>query len=186
MARQTPAATVVRQEAAVVTQQGPALTGSSQATAVEIPDDDVSSPGWDQWASLPTPALKPQAGALVRRWDGHMVAGSLRHGAEASSPRAGRPASSHPAASLGQGQERVDAPPPHFVDAQEEQQLWEELRGHGASLNRVLNKALRIHGGPAWRVFQVRRHSLTCRFLLCSVVFAFVIAAQNSWVHVCW
>jgi hypothetical protein len=28
-------------------QQEPALTGSSQATAVEIPDDDVRPPGWD-------------------------------------------------------------------------------------------------------------------------------------------
>jgi hypothetical protein len=45
--------------------------------------------------------------------------------------------------------------PPHFADAQEEQQLWEELRDHGASLNRVLNEALRIHSGPVWRVFQV-------------------------------
>jgi hypothetical protein len=105
-----------------------------------------------------------------------MVAASLGHGAEASSSRASRPASSDPAASL--GQERVDAPPPHFVDAQEEQQLWEELRGHGASLNRALNEALRIHGGPAWRVFQVHRRSLTGRFLLCSVVFAFVFTAQ--------
>jgi hypothetical protein len=42
---------------------------------------------------------------------------------------------------------------PHFADAQEEQQLWEELRDHGASLNRVLNEALWIHGGPAWRAF---------------------------------
>jgi hypothetical protein len=56
-----------------------------------------------------------------------------------------------------------DAPPPgwdqwasHFADAQEERQLWEELRDHGASLHRVLNEALRIHGGPAWRVFQIR------------------------------
>jgi hypothetical protein len=39
-------------------------------------------------------------------------------------------------------------PPPHFADAQEEQQLWEELRDHDASLNRALNEALRIHGGP--------------------------------------
>jgi hypothetical protein len=69
------------------------------------------------------------------------------------------------------------APPPHFTDAQEEQQLWEELRGHGASLNQVLNEALRIHGGPAWHVFQVRCHSLACCFLPCSVVFAFVFAA---------
>jgi hypothetical protein len=56
--------------------------------------------------------------------------------------------------------------------------LWEELRDHGTSLNRVLNEALRIHGGPAWRVFQVRRRSSARRFLSCSVVFAFVFAAQ--------
>jgi hypothetical protein len=71
---------------------------------------------------------------------------------------------------------------PHFADAQEEQQLWEELCDHGASLNRVLNEALRIHGGPAWRVFQVRRCSrvvpLACCFLLCSVVLAFVFVAR--------
>jgi hypothetical protein len=72
-----------------------------------------------------------------------MVAGGWRHGAEASSspPR------------LGRGARRRTAP--HFADAQEEEQLWEELRVHGASLNRVLNEVLRIHGGPAWRVFQV-------------------------------
>jgi hypothetical protein len=34
-----------------------------------------------------------------------------------------------------------------------EQQLWEEVRDHDASLNRVLNEALWIHGGPTWRVF---------------------------------
>jgi chromosome segregation ATPase len=33
--------------------------------------------------------------------------------------------------------------------------LWQELRDHGASLNRALNEALRIHSGSAWRVFQV-------------------------------
>jgi hypothetical protein len=53
----------------------------------------------------------------------------------------------------GRGRSGSTRPPPHFVDAQEEQQLWEGLRGHGASLNRVLNEALRIHGGPVWRVF---------------------------------
>jgi hypothetical protein len=93
--------------------------------AVEIPDDDVPPPGWDQWVNLPMPVPEPQAGALVRRWDGHMVAGGRGHGAEASSSRAGPPAS---------GEERVDEPPSHLVDAQEEQQLWEELRDHGASL----------------------------------------------------
>jgi hypothetical protein len=86
-----------------VAQQEPALAGSSQTTAVEIPDDDVPLPGWDQWASLPTPAPEPQAGALARRWDGRMVAGGWRHGVEASSSHAGHPAS---------GEERVDVPPP--------------------------------------------------------------------------
>jgi hypothetical protein len=168
--QQEPVAAVARSEAAAVVQQEPALAGSSQATAVEIPDDDVPPPGWDQWASLPTPAPEPQAGALVRRWDGHMVAGGPRHGTEASSSRAGPPF---------EGEERVDAPPPpHFTDAQKEQQLWEELRDHGASLNQALNEALQIHGGPAWRVFQVRRRSLACCFLPCSFVFAFVFVAR--------
>jgi hypothetical protein len=76
-----------------------------------------------------------------------MVAGGSRRGAKASASRAGPPAS---------GEERVDEPPPFFVDAQEEQQLWEELRDHGASLNRLLNEVLRIHDGTTWCVFQVR------------------------------
>jgi hypothetical protein len=62
--------------------------------------------------------------------------------------------------SLGRGACRRAAP--FFADAQEEQQLWEELRDHDASLNRDLNEALRIHDGPTWRVFQVRR----CCFFL--------------------
>jgi hypothetical protein len=136
-ARQAPAAAEAQQAAmAAVAQPEPALAGSSQATAVEIPDDDVPPPGWDQWISLPTPAPESQIGALVRRWDGLMVAGRSRYGAEASSSHAGLPASGDPAASPERGQERVDAPPPHFGDTQAEQQLWEELRDHGASLNR--------------------------------------------------
>jgi hypothetical protein len=97
------AAMGARSDAGVVVQQGPALAGSSQATTVEIPHDDVPPPGWDQWASLPTPAPEPQAGALVRRWDGRMVAGGPGHGAKASSSHDDPPAS---------GKERVDAPPP--------------------------------------------------------------------------
>jgi hypothetical protein len=65
--QQEPAAAGARSEAAVVVQQEPALADNSQATMVEIPDDDVPPPGWDQWASLPTPAPEAQAGALVRR-----------------------------------------------------------------------------------------------------------------------
>jgi hypothetical protein len=86
--QQEPAAMVARQGVAAVEQQGPAFAGSSQATVVEIPDDEVPLPGWDQWASLPTPGPEPQAGALVRRCDGHMVAASSVHGAEASSSHA--------------------------------------------------------------------------------------------------
>jgi hypothetical protein len=39
--------------------------------------------------------------------------------------------------------------------------LWQEFRDKGASLNRALNEELRIHNGPAWRVFQVRGGSLS-------------------------
>jgi hypothetical protein len=80
---------VAVEAAAVAGQQEPALAGSSPATVVEIPDDDAPPPGWDQWASLPMSAPEPQAGALIIRWDGHMVAGGSRRSAEASSSRAG-------------------------------------------------------------------------------------------------
>jgi hypothetical protein len=106
--QQEPAVAEVRSAAVVVVQKEPALAGSSQAMAVEIPDDDIPPSGSDQWASLPMPAPEPQAGALARRWEGHMVAGGRRHGAEASSSHAGPPSS---------GEERVDVPPPHFADA---------------------------------------------------------------------
>jgi hypothetical protein len=95
-----------------------------------------------------------------------MVAGGRGHGAEASSSRAGRSAS---------GEGRVDELPA-FADAQEEQQLWEELRDHGAALNLALNEALRIHGGPAWRIFQVRRR---CLFPLISSSSCLFPAAQR-------
>jgi hypothetical protein len=81
-----------------------------------------------------------------------MVAGGLGHGAEASSSRVGH---STPV-------EGFAGDPPAFADAQGEQELWGELRSHGAALDRALNEALRIHGGPAWRVFQVR---CLCLFL---------------------
>jgi hypothetical protein len=87
-----------------------------------------------------------------------MVAGGRGRGAEASSSRAGRSA---PA-------EGLVGDPPAFADAQGEQELWEELRNHGAALDRALNEALRIHGGHAWRAFQVgcrRPFSLPFSFL---------------------
>jgi hypothetical protein len=85
----------------------------------------------------------------VAQGDAGTAPGRPADGAGPSSSRAG------PAACLEQGQEGADAPPPHFIDAQAVQGLWKELRDHGASLNRALNEALRIHSGPAWRVFQV-------------------------------
>jgi hypothetical protein len=142
--------------------------------AVEIPDDDAPPPGWDQWVNFPMPSPEPQEeGTLVRRWDDHMVAGGRGHGAEASSSRAGRSAS---------GEGRVDGPLA-FADAQEEQELWGELRDHGAALNRALNEALRIHGGPAWRVFQVRRH---CLFSSISLFLCLFLAARHLLVLVRW
>jgi hypothetical protein len=99
----------------------------------------------------------------VRRREGHMVAGSRGHGAEASSSRAGHSAQV----------EGIAGDPPAFSDAQGEQELWGELCNHGAALNRALNEALRIHGGPAWSVFQVR--------CLCLLLFFSPFRAQSSW-----
>jgi DNA repair exonuclease SbcCD ATPase subunit len=80
------------------------------------------------------------------------------------------------------GEGRVDESPA-FADAQEEQQLWGELRDHGAALNWALNEALRIHGGPAWRVFQVRH---CCLFSLISSFSCMFLAARCLLVSVCW
>jgi hypothetical protein len=112
-------------EASVEAQQGPAPAGGSRAEVVEFLDDDSPPPGWDQWVSFPTPSSESQEGALARRRDGHMVAGGRGHGAEASSSRADRSAP---------GEGRV-GDLPAFANAQEEQELWGELRDHGAVLN---------------------------------------------------
>jgi hypothetical protein len=143
-----------RAEASTEATQGPAPAGGSRAVVVEIPDDDSPPPGWDQWVSFPTLSPEPQEGAVVRRREGHMVAGGRGHGAEASSSRADRSAPV----------EGFAGDPPAFADAQGEQVLWGELRNHGAALDRALNEALRIHGGPTWRVFQVGRRCLFLSF----------------------
>jgi hypothetical protein len=143
--RQAPAVAEEQVEEPAEATQGPAPADSSRAAVVEIPDDDSPPPGWDQWVSFPTLSPESQEGALVRRRDGHMVAGGLGRGAEASSSRAGHSAQV----------EGVVGDPLAFADAQGEQELWGELRSHGATLDRALNEALRVHGGPAWRVFQV-------------------------------
>jgi hypothetical protein len=133
----------------------------SQAAEVEVPDDDTPPPGWEQWGSLPAPAPESPVGVLVMRDDGCVMSGRPTDGAEASSSYAVLPASDGAAAHPEQEQECVITPPGHFADAQAEQALWQEFRDHSASLNRTLNEALRIHGGPAWCIFQVRDCSLS-------------------------
>jgi hypothetical protein len=115
---------------------------------VEIPDDDIPPPGWDQLASPPASAPEPPTVALFIRGDVSAALGRPADGAGASSSCA------RPLVRPEQEREHADAPPAHFVDAQAEQGLWQELRDHGASLNRALNEALRIHSGPAWRVLK--------------------------------
>jgi hypothetical protein len=136
-----------------------ASAGADQVAVVDVPDDDVPPPGWGQWENLPAPALEPLVGVLVMREDDCMISGRSMHGAEASLSRAALPTSDGTATRPEQERERVNAPPVHFSEAQAEQALWQEFCDHGASLNRALNKALRIHGGPTWRIFQVRDFS---------------------------
>jgi hypothetical protein len=156
--RQAPAATEAQVEAPAEATQGPAPASGSWAFVVEVLDDDSSPPGWDQWVSFPTLSSKSQKGALVRRRDGHMVAGGRGHGAEASSSCVGHSTQV----------EGIAGDPPAFADAQGEQELWGELRNHGATLNRALNEALRVHGGPAWHVFQVGHRRLLLSLSLIS------------------
>jgi hypothetical protein len=82
--------------------------------------------------------------------------GWLRDVGAPGARRRGLPASDGTAARPEQERERVSASPSHFSEAQVEQVLWQEFRDHGSSLNLALNEVLRIHGGPAWRIFQVR------------------------------
>jgi hypothetical protein len=89
----------------------------------------------------------------VVRDDGGEALGCPTDGAGASSSRAALPSSGGPAAHPEQERERAGAPPAHFVEAQVEQELWQELRDDGASLNWALNEALRIHSSAAWCVF---------------------------------
>jgi hypothetical protein len=45
--------------------------------------------------------------------------------------------------------------------------LWQEFRDHGTSLNNAVNKALRVHRGPLWRIVQVR---VFAGFEACSLI----------------
>jgi hypothetical protein len=113
----------------------------------------------------------------VVRDDGGAVLGCPADSAGALSSRAALPTSGGSAAQPEQKRECAGAPPAHFVEAQAEQELWQELRDHGVSLNRALNEALRIHSGPAWRVFQVSGFSLS--FAVSSLAFFLVRVFPN-------
>jgi hypothetical protein len=76
----------------------PAPIDDSQAAAMEIPNEDVPPPGWDQWVSLPAPAPEPPTGAVVVRDDGGAALGCPADGVGASLSRAALPASGGPAA----------------------------------------------------------------------------------------
>jgi hypothetical protein len=62
--QQEPEVTEARPEVVVEARPGPALAGSSQAMAVEIPNDDIPPLGWDQWVNLPMPSPSPRRGRL--------------------------------------------------------------------------------------------------------------------------
>jgi hypothetical protein len=68
-------ATEVQVEAPAEAALGPAPANGSRAVVVEVTDDNSPPPGWDQWVSFPTLSPESQEGVLVRRRDGHMVAG---------------------------------------------------------------------------------------------------------------
>jgi hypothetical protein len=108
------AATTAVAVAAPSTLPAPAVAGSPQAVVVEIPDDDVPPPGWDQWASLPASAPEPPTGALAVRGDVGAALGRPADGSGASSSRPG------PSSRPEQEREHADAPPAHFVNAQAE------------------------------------------------------------------
>jgi hypothetical protein len=112
-----PSAVMTTAVTAPLVPPAPAPIDDSQATVVEISDEDVPPPGWDQWVSLPTPAPEPPTGVLVVRDDGGVAPGRPADGAEASSSREVLPASDGTAARPKQERERADAPPTHFASA---------------------------------------------------------------------
>jgi hypothetical protein len=98
----------------------PAPVDDCQVAAVEIPDEDVPPPEWDQWVSLPAPAPEPPTGVLVMRDDGGVALGRPADGTEASSSHGVLPTLDGTAARPEQERERADVPPTHFASTQAE------------------------------------------------------------------
>jgi hypothetical protein len=57
-----------------------------------------------------------------------------------------------------------------LAELQTEQALWREFRDHGASLNNALTKALWLHGGPSFRLFEVSVFCLIRSLFLVSLL----------------
>jgi hypothetical protein len=95
------------------------------------------------------------------------------HDAEALTSHATPPAPDIAVAHPEQGLRRAGTPPTHFDEAQAKQVLWQEFRDHDISINNTLTEALRIHGGPSIRLFEVSvfrrtRGSLPILFCVCA------------------
>jgi hypothetical protein len=127
---------------------------------------------------------------LVMREDGCVMPQRPAHDAEASLSRAILPTPDAIVAHPEQEQGHAGAPPTHFDEAQAEQALWQEFRDHNASINNALSEALRVHGGPSWRIFQVRifrriRDLLPYSLCVCAFsdfAFSYVLSAgDRSW-----
>jgi hypothetical protein len=108
------------------------------------------------------------------------------HGAEASSSHAVPPAPGVAIAHLEQELGDVGVLLAHFDEAQAEQVLWQEFRDHDASINNTLNEALRVHGGPSWRIFQVHIFRRIGRLLPHPLLRLHISNFASPRVLVCW
>jgi hypothetical protein len=95
------------------------------------------------------------------RADGCVVSQHPVHDTEASTSRSAPPASDVVVSQPKQGLRRPSVPHALLDEAQVEQALWQEFRDHGTSINNALTEALRLHGGPSFRLFDVSVLRLT-------------------------
>jgi hypothetical protein len=70
----------------------------------------------------------------------------------------------HPTHGVEASSSRTALATPDGAAVRPEQELWQEFRDLGASLNNTLNEAPRTHAGPAWWAFQVRNFCWVSEF----------------------
>jgi hypothetical protein len=92
---------------------------------------------------------------LVMREDECLMSQCPAHDTEASTSHTAPPASEAAVLHPEQGLHRPSALPALFDKAQAEQALWQEFCDHGTSINNALTKALQIHVGPSFRLYEV-------------------------------